>query len=166
MASVAHSTAQSTLFHWWRLRSRAERRLLTAGIAMLGLFAAWFLVLQPIERDVERLGRQLATQRTALAEARRQADDIATLSRNAAPVPGRDARADAEAQFARLGLKPTAIDRLDDKRIRVTLEAVAFDQLASLFASLERDAHLRAVDVTATGRVEPGQVRAEMTLAR
>jgi type II secretory pathway component PulM len=166
MASIAQPTAHSALAHWWRLRTRSERRILIAAIAVLGMLAAWFLVLQPIERDTARLGRQLATQGTMLAEARRQADDIATLSRNAPPVPSRDPRADVEAQLTRLGLKAAAIDRLDDKRLRVTIEAVAFDKLAALFQSLESDAHLRAVDVTATARVEPGQVRAEMTLAR
>jgi len=166
MATIAQRTTPSTLLHWWRLRSRAERRLLIAGASALGLLAVWLLVLQPIDRDSERLANRIGAQRSSLAEARRQADDIATLSRNATTAPARDTRADLDAQLSRLGLKPSAIDRLDDKRIRVTLDAVSFDTLAALVESLARDGHLRAIDIAATARVEPGQVRAEMTLTR
>ena len=80
------------------------------------------------------------------------------------PAP-RDARADVEAALARQGLKATAIERGDDQRLRVTLDAVSFDALVTLLDTLQRDARLSAVDVTAAARVEPGQVRAEMTFA-
>ncbi len=63
------------------------------------------------------------------------------------------------------GLKATAIDRGDDQRVRVTLDAVSFDALAALLEGLQRDARLSAVELTAAARVEPGQVRVEMTLS-
>ena len=77
----------------------------------------------------------------------------------------RDARPDVESALARQGLKATAIDRGEDQRLRVTLDTVSFDSLATLLEALQRDARLSAVDVTAAARVEPGQVRAEMTFA-
>jgi hypothetical protein len=42
---------------------------------------------------------------------------------------------------------------------------VSFDALASLLEGLQRDARLSAVELTAAARVEPGQVRAEMTFS-
>jgi type II secretory pathway component PulM len=49
--------------------------------------------------------------------------------------------------------------------LRVTLDAVSFDALVTLLDALQRDARLSAVDLTAAARVEPGQVRAEMTFS-
>jgi len=72
---------------------------------------------------------------------------------------------DVGARIARQGLKATAIERGDDQRLRVTLDAVSFDALATLLDTLQRDARLSAVDLTAAARVEPGQVRAEMTFS-
>jgi len=43
---------------------------------------------------------------------------------------------------------------------------VSFNALTSLLESLQRDAALRVVDLTAAARVEPGMVRAELTLRR
>jgi type II secretory pathway component PulM len=150
---------------WWQLRSPAERFVWLVAASVVLVFAAWVLLWQPLTRDTERLERRLVEQRATLATARRQADEIATLARNtAAPAP-RDARSDVESALARLGLKATAIERGDDQRLRVTLDAVSFDVLAALLEGLQRDARLSAVDLTAAARVEPGQVRAEMTLS-
>ena len=118
-----------------------------------------------MQRDSERMTRDLGAQRAALVDARRRAEDIATLSRStAAPAP-RDARADLDATLAHHGVKATAIERIDNDRLRVTFDAVSFDALAPLLETLQRDGKLRAVDLVATARVEPGQVRVELTLA-
>ena len=147
---------------WWQLRSPSERTawLVAGGIALA--LVAWALIWQPLTRDAERLERRLAEQRATLATARRQADEIASLSRSAIEPTPRDARADVEAALARQGFKATAIERGEDQRLRVTLDAVSFDALATLLDTLQRDARLTAVDVTAAARVEPGQVRAEI----
>jgi type II secretory pathway component PulM len=118
-----------------------------------------------LTRDTERLERRLVEQRASLVVARRQTDEIAALAQRTMEPSPRDARADVESALARQGLKATAIDRGDDQRLRVTLDAVSFDALATLLEALQRDARLSAVDVTAAARVEPGQVRAEMTLS-
>ncbi len=126
----------------------------------------WLSIWQPMQRDIERMTRALASDRSALAEARRKTDDIATLARSTPTPDARDARADFDAVFARAGVKPTSIDRTDDDRLRVGIDNIGFDALVAVLDSLQREARLRAVDLTVTGRVEPGQVRAELTLAR
>ena len=166
MATLAQPLTRLATSPWWQSRSSMERKAIAiAGIAIAAVLV-WMLLLLPMQRDTDVLVRQLAAARTSLAEARRQADDIATLARTtAAPTPG-DARADLDAALARTGAKPIAIDRIDAQRLRVTFDTIGFDALVALLANLQRDGHLRAVELTATGRVEPGQVRAEMTLAR
>ena len=165
MATTVRPPGETRLIQgrqWWQLRSPAERSAwLVGGGIVLGL-AAWALIWQPLTRDTERLERRLVEQRATLATARHQADEIAALARRTVEPSPRDARADVESALARQGLKATAIDRGDEQRLRVTLDAVSFDALASLLEALQRDARLSAVEITAAARVEPGQVRAEM----
>jgi len=167
MATTFRPAAETRLIQWrqwWQLRSPAERSIWLVAGGIVLVLAAWALFWQPLTRDAERLERRLAEQRTTLDTARRQADEIATLARNTAVPSVRDARSDVESALARQGLKATAIDR-DDQRLRVTLDAVSFDVLATLLESLQRDARLSVVELTAAARVEPGQVRAEMTFS-
>jgi type II secretory pathway component PulM len=168
MAAIFRPGTETRLIQWrqwWQLRSPAERSVwLTGGAAVLG-FAAWALLWLPLTRDTERLERRLVEQRVKLATAHRQADEITALTRSAVEPAPRDARSDIESALARQGLKATAIDRSDDQRLRLTLDAVSFDGLAALLEGLQRDARLSAVDLTAAARVEPGQVRAEMTFS-
>lgn len=168
MATIIRPTTETRLIQWrqwWQLRSPAERSawLVAGGIALA--LVAWVLIWQPLTRDTERLERRLIEQRATLATARRQADEITALARSAVEPSPRDARSDVESALMRQGLKATAIERGDDQRLRVTLDAVSFDALASLLEALQRDARLSAVDLTAAARVEPGQVRAEMTFS-
>ncbi len=168
MATTMRPATETRLIQWrqwWQLRSPAERTawLIVGGIALV--LVAWLLVWQPLTSETERLERRLMEQRAALATARHQADEIAALARSAVEPLPRDARADVESALARQGLKATAIDRGEDQRLRVTLDAVSFEALTRLLEALQRDARLNAVDLTAAARVEPGQVRAEMTVA-
>lgn len=168
MATTMRPATETRLIQWrqwWQLRSPAERTawLIVGGIALV--LVAWLLIWQPLTSETERLERRLMEQRAALATARHQADEIAALARSAVEPLPRDARADVESALARQGLKATAIDRGEDQRLRVTLDAVSFEALTRLLEALQRDARLNAVDLTAAARVEPGQVRAEMTVA-
>lgn len=162
------SSRREGLAHWWQLRSRSERALLATGAALLALALAWLFVWQPLELDTERLTRQLASDRATLAEARRQADAIAGLARSAPAVAPTDPRAALEAVLAQQGLKSaaTSIERTDNDRIRMTFDSIGFDALTTFLDALQRSAQLRAVELVATARVEPGQVRADVTLAR
>jgi type II secretory pathway component PulM len=168
MATTMRPATETRLIQWrqwWQLRSPAERTawLIVGGIALV--LVAWLLIWQPLTSETQRLERRLMEQRAALATARRQADEIAALARSAIEPSPRDARADVESALARQGLKATAIDRGEDQRLRVTLDAVSFEALTRLLEALQRDARLNAVDLTAAARVEPGQVRAEMTFS-
>jgi type II secretory pathway component PulM len=164
MAIAAEIGARERLMHWWRLRTRAERLVLIAGAALAVAALAWLLVWLPVQGDIARLTRELAVQRAALAQVRLQADAMPGLERRT-PAPVRDARAALDSAVAQSGIKTSAIDRTGDD-LRITIDGVSFDALTALLESLQRDAALRVVDLTAAGRVEPGMVRAEFTLRR
>lgn len=162
MATHASSTHERWT-QWWQLRTQSERSGWIAAAACGFALLLWLLIVQPLARDSERLSRHVAEQRAALALAQRQADEIAGLARGSTARPARDIRNDVDAELARQGLK-ASIDRDDKERVRATLDAIGFDTLIAMLDALQRSAHVRAAELTATGRVEPGQVRAEMTL--
>jgi type II secretory pathway component PulM len=165
MATALQPVTRDGLRQWWQLRTPSERTVYATLAAIVIAAVAWLLVWQPMQRDTERLTRELGVERASLVDARRQADDIAALARNSpAPTP-RETKSDLDAALARAGVKPIAIDRVDNDRLRVVIDNIGFDTLVRLLDALQRDARLRAVDLTVTGRVEPGQVRAEVTVA-
>jgi len=168
MAASTPVNAREALAQWWQLRSGSERHVLIAVGAVVALALAWLIAWQPLERDSERLTRRLASDRAALADARRASDEIAGLARAAAAPIAPDPRAALDSALAAQNLKTAAgaIERLDDDRVRVTLDRIGFDALTALLDALQRDARLRAVEVVATARVEPGLVRADLTLTR
>jgi type II secretory pathway component PulM len=164
MATTVDLDARDRPLHWWRLRTPAERAGLVAGAALVAAILVWLLILRPVQADIDRLTRGLATQRAALVEAHVTADTMAGLERKT-PPPDKDPRAGLDLALGQAGLKASAIDRSGDD-LRVTLDGVSFDALTSLLESLQRDAVLHVVDLTAAARVEPGLVRAEFTLRR
>ena len=152
---------------WWEMRPRRERVWLALfGVALL-LTCAWLFIAVPVSRDAARLERQIALQRVMLVEARREADEMAGLERQPDSASSRDPRTDIDASLVRLGLKDSAtgIERVDGQRMRITFDAIAFDRLTVFIESMQRDAKLRVTELSTVGRVEPGQVSAELTLA-
>jgi type II secretory pathway component PulM len=168
MATTLTSSRREAFARWWQLRSRSERILLAAAGATAVLALAWLVVWQPLARDTDRLARQVESDRAALADAQRRADEIAGLARTSPSVVTADPRAALDPVLAQQNLKTaaTTIERIDNERIRLTFNAIGFDALTVFLDALQRDARLRAVEVVATARVEPGQVRADVTLAR
>jgi type II secretory pathway component PulM len=168
MATAMPVGRRERVTQWWGLRTRPERVAIEFAGAALALVLLWLVALDPLQRDGDRLSRRLADQRSALVEAHRQADEIAGLARSAPAARTGDARAAIEAALARNNLKPTggAIERVDDNHWHLGFDGVAFDSLTALLEGLQRDAGLRAVEASATARVEPGQVRADVTLTR
>ena len=157
MAATLPSSRREAFAQWWQLRSRSERILLAAAAGIAALALAWLVVWQPLARDTDRLDRQIETDRAMLADARRRADEIAGLARSAPSVAPAEPRAALDAALTQQNL---------NERIRLTFDAIGFDALTAFLDALQRNARLRAVELVATARVEPGQVRADVTLAR
>lgn len=166
MATTLNTSVHDRARGWWQLRTQTERIVITLLVLLVLGALLWILIWQPMQRDIARMTHVLSVDRAALVEARRKANDIATLARAPATAPAqRDARSDLDTALARAGIKAGAIDRGEGERLRTTIDSVSFDALVALLDALQRDAHLRAVELTVTGRVESGQVRAELTLA-
>ncbi len=151
----------------WDRASTRERRMLVAAILVVVAALGWSLLWQPIAADLARLERDVPREQAILAAARAQSDAIAALERAPRAMRSADARTVVERVLVERDLRQ-AVGTLDaqDGGVRITFPAVRFDDLVSTLDALARQDALRAVAVTLTGRVEPGMVRAELTLVR
>jgi len=151
----------------WRARSPREQFALALGGAVVAGTLAWALLWQPLARDLAASERDLAQARARAALAQGRAADVAALSRQARAPATADPRAAVVRTLAASGLKASAptIDA-QDGGVRVTFAAVALDALVPWLDALGREEQLFPAEMTLTRRVEPGLLRAEITLAR
>ena len=148
--------------------SPVERRIAAALAIVVAVVVLWLAVWQPMTRDATSLRVARAANAAALAQAREMTKEIGELARSGATeARPTDARADLDRVLAQQNLR-AAVTSLDwrDGRAHVVLAAVSYDALIAALEALQRDARLRAVEAALTARVEPGTVRAELTLAR
>jgi len=156
-----------SLLRWWAAKSPPERRMVAIVAAIVVIAVGWLGVWQPLTRDTATMRIERARNIGALAEAGRMADEIAGLARGGAVTKAGDPRADAERVLAAHGLRARATQLdLQEDRVRIVFADVAFAALVPALEALQRDARLRIVEATLTALVAPGNVRAELSLAR
>ena len=167
VASMPPGRVPAPLSRWMATKSPFERQLTMILLVVVATALLWAVIWQPLTRDVASLRLALATNGTALAEARERAKEMSELSRTSAKAAPVDARADLDRALAQQSLR-SAVTGLEwrDGRAHVVFAAIGYDTLIGLLEALQRDARLRVVEATITARVEPGTVRAELTLAR
>jgi type II secretory pathway component PulM len=152
---------------WLAGKSRTERGIVAAIVAVAGVAIVWLGLWQPMRRDADAMRAARETGATALTAARRMTEEAAGLARAAPPATPSDARAALERTLSQQNLRG-AVTQLEwqEGRARLVFAAIPYDTLVALLEALQRESNLRAVDATLTARVEPGAVRAELTLAR
>jgi type II secretory pathway component PulM len=147
--------------------SSVERRIAVALAILVAIAVLWTALWQPMTRDAASLRVARAVDAAALARAREMTKEIGELARAAPKGVPTDARADLDRALLQQNLRP-AVTSVDwrDGRAHMVLAGVGYDALIVALEALQRDTRLRAVEATITARVEPGTVRAELTLAR
>jgi type II secretory pathway component PulM len=152
---------------WLAEHSPAERRIAVTLSILVAVAALWTALWQPMARDAASMRLSRPANAAALAQAREMTKEMAGLARAGAAITPTDARTLLERVLARHNVRAavTSLDWRDD-RAHLVLAAVDYDALISVLEAVQREAHLRAVEATLTARVEPGTVRAEVTLAR
>jgi type II secretory pathway component PulM len=151
---------------WQRLSGR-ERVAVGAGAAIVAAAVGWFALWQPLVRSLDETERELRQARARLAVAQSRADDIATASRQAHPPMTTDPKAGVVRALTASGLRSAATSvEAQDGGVRVTFAATGLDALAPWLDAVAREEHLFPAEMTLTRRVEPGRLRAEITLAR
>jgi len=155
------------LDRWRMARTPRERRVIAILVLFVAGVVGWLALWQPLQRDLAALRAAVPAERRALGEARKMADEMPALARSAPARRTTDARGELERVLGERGLR-ASVTQLDwqDERARIVFADVGVDALVALLDALHRDAQLRIVEATLTARVEPGTVRAELTLAR
>lgn len=151
----------------WSRLSQRERVLVVLAVVVIVFGAGWPLLWQPITHDLDLRAREVDALGARTRALRQAAEEIAVLRRNAKPVRTADLRSAVEQASAARGLRNllTSIDA-SEGRVRLTFAAIDIDALAPLIEALGRDELLFVREATLVARVEPGTVRAELTLAR
>ena len=169
MNGVSLRSAQiaSPIARWMGTKSPAERRSIVLLAIVVVAALSWSMLWVPLARDTAALRLARSTNAAALSEAHDRAKEATELARTAARTPTLDPRAELDRVLAQQNLRP-AVTSVDwrDGRAQLVFAAISFDNLISFLELLQRDAKLRVVEATMTARVEPGIVRAELTLAR
>jgi type II secretory pathway component PulM len=152
---------------WLATKTPVERRSFATLFVVGTMALLWAVLWQPLTRDASALRGARTADAAALAQARAIVDEMRDLAKAPAPSAPPDARADLERILLQRDLRP-AVTQLEwrEGRARVVFTAVAYDALIVALETLQREARLRPVEATLTARVEPGMVRAELTLAR
>ena len=167
MASSFRAIAPAPVADWLASKTLRERHILTAIAILATLALLWGALWQPLVRDSVALRAGEAGNAAALATARRMTEEMAGLARTAVAPSPPDPRAGLERILVQQNLR-SAVTQVEgqDGRARIVFAAVGYDALIVALEALQRDVQLRAVEITVTARVEPGIVRAELTLAR
>ena len=169
MTATTHRPLRSPspVSRWMKTKSPAERRTAVLLLGAVAVAAIWATLWVPLMRDTASLRLARAANVAAQAEARDRAKEASELSRTGAVAAAVDARAELDRILAQPGVRP-AVTSLDwrDGRAQVVFAAISYDRLIALLDVLQHSARLRAVEATITARVEPGMVRAELTLTR
>lgn len=151
---------------WDRMSSR-ERRLAIAAVSVVLLAAAWSWIWQPMQDDTLRAQKELQRDRAALVTARAQVEEIAGLQRTAKGQANGDPRLAIERVLGERALQASLTSlEVKDNRAYLTFTVIGFDPLVGVLDALAKTDGLRPVEATLTPRIDPGTVRAEITLAR
>ena len=149
--------------------SDRERAMVAGGTLAVVLAVLYLVAWLPMKGDAERIRAALARDRATLSALQRQESATAAPAgaSTIGAAPAVDARAAVLAALDARGLRSAGTQvETRDGRVAVVLEAVPFDGAVMLIDDLARSARLRVMEARLLGRVEPGTVRAEITLGR
>lgn len=154
---------------WWQGRQPRERVLLAvaAGLAILTLLYA--LLYLPLQRHRAALAEQVVQAELDLLQARRLAEQIASQGVGSGVVlPGPDrsllARVDEGLREAGLSSVLSRIEPEGDRRVRLWLDAAAFDGLIAWLERVAAEQGVRLIDASIDREMVPGLVSVRLTL--
>ncbi len=155
------------LYSRWRALHPRERVALAGGGTLALILLGYALLWVPVQRDLSRLRVLVPKEHEQLLVMRAQAQEIARL-RARAPVSANAGNLlttlERSATEHQLRQYITRMEPDPSNGVRVSLDAVAFDALLRWLADLQRDASVRAQNVSITAQAEAGMVNARLLL--
>ncbi|MEP6940479.1 MAG: type II secretion system protein M [Rudaea sp.] len=154
----------------WDAFSPRDQRMLGGGAIVVVVLLGWAFLWHPLALARERLEREIAGGRSALAWMRAAQGEVPGLSahgaRGAVDRQGKSllALADVTARGASLGSAPARVEPTGPRSVRVSLEKVNFDALVGWVETLARDYGVQASDLSVERVESLGLVNARVTL--
>jgi len=156
---------------WWQAREARERRVLQLGLALILASLAWLLLWQPLEQARQAALARVATQRDTLTWMRGAATQVqvlrsaGTATATAAPAASLLGAVEQTAKGSAVAAALRQLDPEGDDGLRVSLEAVSFDNLITWLGRLQAQG-VSVANLT-LNRLEGGQlVQARLLLRR
>lgn len=151
---------------WWSGLQQRERVLLSFCAAILLAFAYWLMLWRPLMTSRVQLRESITELEQVRAKVLIQADAIMAARVIAAPKPVRSlfALVDSSARQAGLMTSQTRVEPLAEDRVRVTMDAVNFDQMSAWVEGLNRDEGVDISEWSVDRALVPGVVNAAVTL--
>ncbi|MDR2195384.1 MAG: type II secretion system protein M [Gallionellaceae bacterium] len=152
----------------WDSRSAQERRTLMIAAWILVPLLAYAVLWYPAHTAVNKLRVEIPAMRAQAAHMRVEAEEAAALRH--APQPALlDAAAlktAIEESAARHQLRAaiTSLDAQPPHAVRITLDAVSFEQWLAWLRSLQSEQHVRADSLVITALPQTGAVKVSATL--
>jgi general secretion pathway protein M len=153
---------------FWQQRNSRERAILSVGAGLLALALLYGLAWLPVSNERKRLAASLPELRVKAQHMREQGLEAAQLKTSIGGDAGAtDVRQAIEDSLKAAGLRAKigAIDRIDNRRIRITLDAVAFDPFAAWVQSLQSEHHIRMESAQIEALPDSGRVKGSATFA-
>lgn len=152
----------------WQALSERDRRALSIMATVVGLAAAWWLLLAPLQSAAQRAVDRHADEASALAWMQANAG----LARQGAASgagqlpPGQSMLAAVNASARGAGLDLQRFEPEGDLRVRISLEKAVFTDVMAWLADLERRYGIQVANLTADAQGDPGRVNLRLTLER
>lgn len=148
---------------WDRLEAR-ERVWLVAGTVVVASALAFVFAWQPVVADLTRAGRDAERAQARWDRARA----AVAIAGTRATVPAREPLDVAiRGALAKAGIAPADVTLdVSGPRAALTVSSIPFGALVGLIEALARERAVHVVEAAIVARVEPGRVRAELSLAR
>lgn len=148
----------------WAALAPRERVMLAAGAIVVAAALVYAFLWRPLSDDLPRARAEadLAERRLAAATASASVAASRTQAPSRSPLD-----ASIRGALARQGMGASdAVVEVAGTRAALTIPSIRFATLVALVDALARNEAVHVVDATIAARVEPGQVRAELTLSR
>lgn len=152
----------------WDAARPAQRVLFAAIAVVLAVVLGVFYIAMPLREAIARSMSDVARSRLVLDVARARVNESASLARDSPAVHAGEMAPAIDRVLSRQGLQfvATGSKPADDGRLSIVIAQARFDALVRALEALAHDEGIHVVEATLTALVDPGFVRADLTLRR
>lgn len=155
---------------WWRGLQARERQLIVVATVVVVLFVGYTVIWSPLQKNTQRLTRQVESQQQQLVLMKQMAAKIKVLSQRNATATPRASSSSLTALIYQTGqsrLRGAELKRVEEGQnnsVRVWIEKAAFDDLVLWLDALYRSQGLSVDSFVADNQPEAGRVNVRLTL--